>query len=253
MCNSSEIWQQSAEALPMSLKSLGKRFHELSSTNLALIGCSSLLLLFRSSRRKVVLSSYLPILVICELYKLGLGLAWKVRHLAGDPKRSSPSIDESSFPTENEFNRILSRIGDHGPRTTGSKVHNDFIGWIEEELREIPGLQIRTDEFEIQRWQTLDGRSLQDAGQLIIGGSHGSKCDVPVAGVVPFSKITSGQSGELVYIPRNQSIQEVDVAGKIVLRDFPSKPIPYALGSLPSYHKTSDLFADFLSDFSTLR
>jgi hypothetical protein len=159
---------------------------------------------------------------------------------------SSSEIDESTFPDEGELQRILDRLGNAGSRTTGSKPHNDFINWIENELENIPGLSIRTDEYDILRWQTVGGASLKNSGHLSVLVA-GKQQNIPIAGVVPFSLSTPGQSGELVYLAKNIPITEANAKGKIILRELPAQPVPYSMIFLPSYSKTVDLNADSLS------
>ncbi|CAK7198277.1 hypothetical protein SEUCBS139899_000937 [Sporothrix eucalyptigena] len=70
---------------------------------------------------------------------------------------------------------------------------------------------------------------------------------IPIVGVVPYSLLPKGQSGELICVPPQISLGWLrgnDFRGKIVLRDFPLRKVPYALAYLPAYYKTPDLASD---------
>lgn len=47
------------------------------------------------------------------------------------------------------------RVGNSEPRTTENGAYNDLINCFEQELRKIPGVTIKSHEYEILRWQTI--------------------------------------------------------------------------------------------------
>ncbi|KAH7068988.1 hypothetical protein BKA63DRAFT_494430 [Paraphoma chrysanthemicola] len=205
----------------------------------------SVLLVLLAQRLKllspIVLTISAPFVAIIECIKSLQAATLKT-------SASDECINEAAFPDEDEFQRILHRIGAAGPRTTGNQAHNELIDWLERELREIPGLSIRTDEYDILRWQTTDSASLKDAGTLRILGTEGHEV-VPIAGAVPFSKPCLDQRGSLVYLPSHVPISEQNARGNMVLRDFPKRSIAYQMIFLQSLFKTTDLSTDMFRHY----
>ncbi|KAL3440839.1 hypothetical protein BJX65DRAFT_314420 [Aspergillus insuetus] len=196
------------------------------------------LYLAKGLRQRLRILVFLPLLYFAAVLKL----PFQFRSLLSRSRLSLVSINEREFPNEAEFDRILRRIGDAGLRSTASKAHNDFIDWLESELRRIPGLRIESKEIQLLGW--LPKGSLCDAGRLILKEKGRDDQELFIAGVVPYSLPTAGQEGELVYIPPGKPLATSDIQGKVVLRDFPLRKIPYALGTLPAYSATPDLSAD---------
>ncbi|THX36907.1 hypothetical protein D6D10_06289 [Aureobasidium pullulans] len=205
---------------------------------------SGLMELARSPSARVFITLVgLPILLLVELLKKISGL------LNRSPiSTSTLGIDGTAFADEAEMTGILSRLGNSGPRTTGSQIHNELIDWLEQELRSIPGISVKSHEYEILRWQTVGGRALNDAGKLTLLTGTGD-VDIAIAGAVPFSLPTGGRQGSLLYVPRGTALSSVDIRAKIVLRDFPAHPVPYSMVFLPSYFKTADLIGDLLTSY----
>jgi hypothetical protein len=196
------------------------------------------LYLAKGLRQRLRILVFLPLLYFAAVLKL----PFRFRSLLSAPRLSLVSINECEFPDEAEFERILRRIGDAGLRSTGSNAHNDLINWLESGLRRIPGLQIESKEIQLLGW--LPKGSLCEAGRLILKEKGRADQDLLIAGVVPYSLPTAGQGGELVYIPPEKTLTTSNIQGKVVLRDFPLRKIPYALGTLPAYSSTPDLSAD---------
>lgn len=182
------------------------------------------------------------ILVLCTSTKL-------IRQQNLPKVSDEPSIDEAAFPGEDEIRHILERIGSAGPRTTGNEVHNNLINWLEQELQKLPGLNIRSDKYEILRWQTRPGHLLKDAGKLKAFTASGDH-SIPVCGAVPFSKVATSQPSPLVYLPGRKAITEQNAKGKIVLRDFPMHSMPYPLVFLLSHSRTPDFKKDLFSSYN---
>lgn len=151
-------------------------------------------------------------------------------------------IDETTFPGIDLYNQVLDKMSDTGLRSTAGENHNEFIQWLESRLKSIPGIEIRSDYYDIQRWETMNGKSLKEAGTLSYAGK-----ELPIVGAVPLS-FPGERSAPLVYIP--SGIKLVDVAhrikGRIVLRDLDYAAYPYALLLLMTQSKTNDLYKDCL-------
>ncbi|ENU29300.1 hypothetical protein F991_02862 [Acinetobacter sp. CIP-A165] len=153
---------------------------------------------------------------------------------------SCPSIiDEKQFTDA----KTLEKMVQVGPdlaqlRSTGSQAHQQLINWIELEAKKIPGMQLKSDQYEIQRWQPMivaengKGRSLLRSGQLSVNGK-----EIAIAGAVPYSLGTTlaGNSGDLVFLESNQPIT-AEHKGKIIVRAIPTSQDPvYANMVAPPY------------------
>jgi hypothetical protein len=143
-------------------------------------------------------------------------------------------IDESTFASEAVLGEWCARIGGAGYRGTGTKAHERVIAWVEEELAAVPGLVVRTDPFDVLRWEPAPEGDLERAASLTAGGQS-----VEVAGAVPYSA-PAEVVGPIVHLPAGEPITAEVAAGKVVLRDFPQFPLPYdALLGL-ALHRTPD-------------
>ena len=135
-------------------------------------------------------------------------------------------VDEASFVTEDTLQRWCDRIGEAGLRSTAGAAHERTIAWVEEELSRLPGLSIRTDPFEVLRWQPRPDGDLERAGTLQIVGSDGGSEPIAVAGAVPYT-LPGVHRGPVVHVPPDEQITRENAHGKVVLRDFPHLPLPY--------------------------
>lgn len=143
-------------------------------------------------------------------------------------------IDEDAFAGEETLGEWCAHIGDAGYRGTGTAAHERIIEWVEAELASIPGVEVRTDAFDVRRWNPLPEGELERAASLSVDGQP-----VAVAGAVPYSAPATGR-GRLVHVPVGEPITAEVAAGNIVLRDFPQFPLPYdALLGL-ALHRTPD-------------
>lgn len=139
-------------------------------------------------------------------------------------------VDETGFASEAVLREWCDRLGAAGYRGTGTTAHDQVIEWIEDELRKIPGVTVRAEEFEILRWHPVPEGDLEHAASLRVGGD-----DVPIAGAVPYTRPGS-RTAQLTYIPSGAAITADNAAGKVVLRNFPQLPLPYdVLFSLGDY------------------
>lgn len=145
-------------------------------------------------------------------------------------------VPDDGYPDAGDFARWCQRIGEAGYRGTGSAAHHELIDWIEAEVRSL-GLEVRCDAFPILRWQPVPEGDLVAAGELWVDGDP-----VPVGGAVPYS-LPGTATGPLARIPGGVPITAENAAGRIVVRDFPSLPIPYDLLLDPALHATGDLAA----------
>ncbi|HTN80257.1 MAG TPA: hypothetical protein VMK16_11325 [Acidimicrobiales bacterium] len=133
------------------------------------------------------------------------------------------SVCEAGFANEAQLREWCERICGVGYRGTATAVHDELIDWLIEQLTSIPGVRVRTDEYELLAWHPVPEGDLVRAGALRYGGE-----DIAIAGAVPYSLPTT-RSGPLVHIPREQSISAEVAEGKVVLRDFPTFALPYDL------------------------
>jgi hypothetical protein len=143
-------------------------------------------------------------------------------------------IDEHRFVSEQVLQGWCDRIGGEGFRGTGTAAHERIIGWVEAELAAIPGLTIRVERDEVRRWQPVPGGDPIRSGSLRVGGET-----VLVAGAVPYTQPTA-QRGPIVRLQPGEPITAANAAGKVVLRDFPSLPLPYDLLLGLGLHVTPD-------------
>jgi len=114
-------------------------------------------------------------------------------------------VDEAGLRAMNQV------MADAGPRPTASPAHEGYIRWIEEQLTAIPGLELRTMPYTIDRW-------LERGASLRLVSPGGTQ--VRVAGAVPYSKPATVR-GPVVHVPGGTAIGATDVRGKVVVRDRP--------------------------------
>lgn len=159
-------------------------------------------------------------------------------------------MDEKLFADAKTLEKLVQVGPEFGQlRSTGSQAHNQLIDWIETETKKIPGMQVKSDSFEIQRWQPIvpaangKGRSLSRSAQLSINGK-----DIPVAGAVPYSLGTSltGNMGQLVYLASNEPIT-VEHKGKIIVRKIPTAQDPVFANVVAPPYAFLFQFAKYLS------
>ena len=164
----------------------------------------------------------------------GLGLAF-VAAPAASAAVCPGTVDEADFATKAELRELVTQENSFGQRFLGSHAHDRTIDWIKDEIRSIDDdFEVRTGPYEIYSWlprtkaSDRPGLDLSRAGGLSVIGADGSETKLPDAGAVRFSQPTgkTGQTGELVYLPREQEITAANSAGKVIVRDFPANSIP---------------------------
>lgn len=167
------------------------------------------------------------------------------------------TMDDRLFTNVAQLKALVAKPPTFGLRSPGSDADNKSVAWLESELRKLPGIQIRSQYFDIKRWQptplAADGvsRDLEAAGKLTITPSGQSTVSLPVAGAVPFSLATgsAGKSGALVYLPTGTAISAANSKGKMVIRDYPSTPLPYATFLALADYLTPDLLPLMTSNY----
>jgi hypothetical protein len=145
-----------------------------------------------------------------------------------------------------EMNAVIA----HGARPTGSAAQAAYIGWIRDQLRAVPGLQLSERSFPINRWSQRSAKLKLRVGDHVVY--------VPIASAVPYSKGTGrrGVAGPLVTIPDDQAITAANAKGRIVVRPAPAGAVPYYDFLLPIVSwmvydpgNTIDPTANFYGDF----
>ncbi len=179
----------------------------------------------------------------------GLGLAF-VAAPAASAAVCPGTVDEADFATKAELRELVTQENSFGQRFLGSHAHDRTIDWIKDEIRSIDDdFEVRTGPYEIYSWlprtkaSDRPGLDLSRAGGLSVIGADGSETKLPDAGAVRFSQPTgkTGQTGELVYLPREQEITAANSAGKVIVRDFPANSIPLVGFQLIGEYITPDL------------
>lgn len=124
------------------------------------------------------------------------------------------SVNPASFASVEDLWALEKKLDGYGLRATGNPAHQDYVAWLQSQLQAIPGLELETSDYPIQRWTGL-------AASLEVGASMALTLPLPISGVVPYSLPTSasGIGAPLVYLPAGAEITAETVAGKIVLRD----------------------------------
>jgi len=159
----------------------------------------------------------------------------------------SATVDASKFASAGQLQALTTRLAAFGLRSPGSTQHQRELAWLEHELRAVPGMQVHSDPYTIDRWQPLTkahgkpGRSLARAGGLTVDLGGATKT-VPVSGAVPFSlpNGAGGMRGPLVHIPPDQPITAANAKGKVVVREVPPASTPYAVFPAIAHYLTPD-------------
>lgn len=104
----------------------------------------------------------------------------------------------------------MDKMNSCGIRLTGSRAHNDFINYLQDEIKKM-GIKIYSDPFYFERWEeTNSSIEILDGDETV---------NIPVSSAYPYSGETEkdGITQELVYI---KGISEIaDVKGKIAVFD----------------------------------
>ena len=119
------------------------------------------------------------------------------------------TIDAERFASASELRALNATVAGFGLRSTASPAHRRLVDWLERRVTRLPGMTVRSERYEIQRWTP-------GPGLLLTRGAA-----VRVAGAIPYSA-PGLRSGELTYLPAGVPITAANARGKVVLRDFPA-------------------------------
>jgi hypothetical protein len=188
-----------------------------------------------------------PSLLLIILVGLLVVASWG-NSFGDDSSECTDVMEESRFADAGELRRLQGVVSGFGLRSTGSEAEQQTIDWIESQLRAMPGMSIRSESIEIQRWQPTPGsphgpgRSLELAGRLSVTPATGDTAELPTAGAVPYASPTGeeGRTGELVYLPPLTPISSDNARDKIIIRDFPKIVVPLAAFSHFAQYITPD-------------
>jgi hypothetical protein len=132
-------------------------------------------------------------------------------------------LDAERFAGADELFRANGRMAAFGRRPTGSPAHERFVDYVAARLRALRDVRVESLPYPIRR-QTPTTVALD-------AHAPGRPAEpVRVAGELPYSKPTtrSGVTAPLVYVPPEQTLADVDVRGKIVVRDAVTVSVPNA-------------------------
>jgi hypothetical protein len=133
------------------------------------------------------------------------------------------SVDASRLAGADAIFADDGTMASFGERATASPAHRRFVNWIAGRLAKLPGAQVDSIPYGVNRWTpkriVLRGRD---------GGGHAER--IAVSGPLPYAKPTDrgGVAGRLVYIPADKTLADVDVRGKVVVRDAVTTKVPNA-------------------------
>lgn len=132
-------------------------------------------------------------------------------------------VNAASFASADQLWELEKELDRYGVRATGSAAHQRYVDWLESELRAIPGIELRTEDFPITRWSAL-------SASLEAGAALGFTLPVPFSAIVPYARATppDGTVAPLVYVPSGIGITAENAGGKIVLRDVVASSQPNA-------------------------
>jgi hypothetical protein len=191
-------------------------------------------------------------MALSQTLRIAAGLALCLATATGVSAAECPgTVDGSAFASEAELRELTAEMAGFGMRSTASASNEQFINWLRRQMRRIDGVKVRTDRIRLRRWQPLPkadglpGRDLARAGELTLVQPDGSTQAIPVAGAVPYALPTSkrGARGQLVHLGPDLPITPENAAGKVVLRNFPDRSIPYVGFQLVGIFVTPDLAA----------
>lgn len=157
-------------------------------------------------------------------------------------------IDPALIASPQKLRELVRSIAGFGLRSTASNSHNNAIDWVEANLKKMPNVVIKSDTYEIDRWEPkpqakdMAGRDLIAAGSLRVLDRDGVRKELPVAGAVPYSLPTSNLDSfnDLVYVPQGTAITKSNSKGKVIVREVGSSPLPYAGFLALSYYPSPD-------------
>lgn len=134
------------------------------------------------------------------------------------------AADPAAFANSNRMLALNKVMSDFGPRPTGSRNHERFIGWLRKRMSALSGMGVESIGYRFDRWAERRSEI------KLLGGSATGK-PVRVSSAVPYSRATAakGVTAPLAYVPSDAAIGDHDVRGKIVVRDFVPASVPNAV------------------------
>lgn len=162
---------------------------------------------------------------------------------------------ESSFPSTAFFEDALDVLGGLGLRSTASPRQFAWVEYLNNQLMALPNMRLDYNSFDLFKWQTMDDKTLYEAGTLSLNSPSASNSQIiDIAGAIPYSAPISA-TGQLVYIPSNSTITDHNVSGKVVMKDFTLGSIPYTIFDILTpvdlgYYRTPDTAALLNSSYS---
>jgi hypothetical protein len=153
-----------------------------------------------------------------------------------------------ALPTVAQLRHSEAFLAALGARPTGSTAQDQYLHWIRQQLRRIPGLQTHDLNYSIHRWTPRSAK-------LVVQVADHSRT-VPIADAIPYSQPTDphGVAAPLTYIPDDQQITAANAAGRIVVRPAPAGSIPNSVLPIVSWatydpQSTIDPAQNFYGDF----
>src|SRR5438067_7185102 len=82
------------------------------------------------------------------------------------------------------------QMADFGARPTASPAHQQFVDWLDGQLRAIPGFAVNSTTYHVDRW-------LEDGVDLAAGPDAANLVSLPPSGAVPYVHTTPGLTAPL--------------------------------------------------------
>lgn len=167
------------------------------------------------------------------------------------------TVDDAQFAASADFEQMVKKLNSFGLRTPGSPEHEAMLRVLESELKAIPGLNVANQNYELTQWEPTPkaadgrGRDMGAAGSLALVGARGD-IPIPSASAIAFTRPTNaaGRVGEVVYLAEGEPTTPDKVKGKIVLRDLPTRSIPYTLLLAVSHYSSPDFLEETGGSYS---
>src|SRR5260221_10471803 len=91
------------------------------------------------------------------------------------------TTQDAQFASQQQLlsdNSVMARLGE---RPSGSPAQGRFIAWLQQQLASIPGMQMGSIPYAINRWT-------EKSASLSAGASTGRLASVPISGSVPYAQ-----------------------------------------------------------------
>ncbi|KAM3539183.1 hypothetical protein ARSEF1564_007905 [Beauveria bassiana] len=163
-------------------------------------------------------------------------------------------IDEESFASAKELFAINQHIGGAGLRGTASARQNALIDWLDGQLRQVSGLDLSYNSFNLTRWEPQQDNLGEYASLKLLYPGMCSHTTLSVAGAMPYTRVTNGNpvKAELLYVAQGTKLSTVNATNKIVIRDVAFQSVPFSLLFAASNFQTADLDSVAKGNYSRL-